>query len=241
MKHADIMMQRLLSTNTMQSSDDGEKTAGEQMRCDGIVAIGKNGLNKALFYWYSTKVRQQCGRTEIDAKNSLILTQIAEWLFAHIDPDHQAETKRGLLLMGGVGCGKTTAMLALRKVINLLADIRCDYRWDAYKRLSMGIVPALEVAQTYTQSPETFDSDCRRLILGIDDLGSEETQVRNYGNAIRPIEEMIFRRYADRKTLTIVTTNLTAAQLREKYSARFYDRMREMMQPLAINLESLRK
>lgn len=64
-------------------------------------------------------------------------------------------------------------------------------------------------------------------LMFIDDLGAERKEVQDYGNVLTPMIDLLEHRYAKR-LFTVVTTNLDADQLGEKYGARLRDRFREM-------------
>ena len=56
-------------------------------------------------------------------------------------------------------------------------------------------------------------------ILGIDDLGIEMIETLEYGNVCTPIVDLLSSRYEHQNT-TIITSNLTPRQVREKYGER---------------------
>ena len=61
----------------------------------------------------------------------------------------------------------------------------------------------------------------------------------SFGNPITPIIDIIEQRYA-KKDITIITTNLDADGIKNKYGARVADRMREMMQVITFTNASYR-
>ena len=76
-------------------------------------------------------------------------------------------------------------------------------------------------------------------MLGIDDLGEEETVIQNYGNRQTPVIDLLSYRYC-RMLFTMVTTNLTPAQIRTTYGDRIADRFNEMMLILPYRSPSFR-
>jgi DNA replication protein DnaC len=76
-------------------------------------------------------------------------------------------------------------------------------------------------------------------VLAIDDVGTEPAEVVDYGNVIEPITELLEARYA-RGLFTLVTTNLTGKELRQRYGVRLVDRMNEMMHVIVFRNESFR-
>ena len=52
-------------------------------------------------------------------------------------------------------------------------------------------------------------------MLGIDDLGTEPSEVLDYGNVYTPVINLLTKRYEE-QLLTVITTNLTQKQIRGK-------------------------
>jgi DNA replication protein DnaC len=61
----------------------------------------------------------------------------------------------------------------------------------------------------------------------------------DFGNVLCPVVDLLTKRY-DMQLFTIVTTNLTPAEIREKYGDRVADRMNEMMVKVIFNNETYR-
>ena len=134
---------------------------------------------------------------------------VAEWV-------HNRPTC-GLLICGEVGNGKTTMVEALT---NLYA-VRCNKL--------MTNVTALHIADLYrTGDTDGINAIKNSLMLSIDDLGTEAVGVKSWGNEISPVTDVIYHRYAKRM-MTVVTTNMAAFQIRDRYGDRIADRFREMM------------
>ena len=66
-------------------------------------------------------------------------------------------------------------------------------------------------------------------MLGIDDLGTEPSEVMDYGNVYTPVIDLLTKRYEE-QLFTIITTNLTPQQIREHYDDRIADRLNEMVE-----------
>ena len=142
--------------------------------------------------------------------------------------------KRGLLITGPTGTGKTTAVRALaltvRQLVNL--EMLSSYESDRYPRMVM----ATELARIATQDLDRYEmlKNCDRLI--IDDLGMEPTEVMSFGMPLRPVEDLLSYRY-DRRSETYIATNFPYSTLflggegmRPKYTdPRLEDRLHETM------------
>ena len=145
--------------------------------------------------------------------------------------------KFGILLCGGVGNGKTSMMYALQNLIrNLeipLNDNTTFGTWGMRVERAKFIYNQVKVdSQEYLQIQNAN-------MLGIDDLGEEEPTLMNYGNRVTPVIDLISYRYC-RMLFTMVTTNLTPAQIRSTYGDRIADRFNEMMLILPYRNPSFR-
>ena len=98
-------------------------------------------------------------------------------------------------------------------------------------------------AKDVTQIAKDYD-DLQELrseeLLAIDDLGKEPTEVLDYGNVLNPVIDILEYRY-NRQLFTVVTTNLTPKEIREKYGARIADRFNEMLHVIRFQDISYRK
>ncbi len=151
----------------------------------------------------------------------------AEWITEQRTP--------GLLLCGTAGNGKTTLMRAIADVY-ALATLRGD-RGDV---LEVRTVQATTVARLGRTSYDEFKALKLTPMLAIDDMGIEPTTVLEYGNGISPMTELLTHRY-DKQLFTVVTTNLTAKDIRTKYGDRIADRFNEMMTVVVFKDGTFRK
>lgn len=163
-------------------------------------------------------------------------------------------TKKGLLIPGVYGCGKTWMMQLFSR----------------QKRQCFEIVRAKEISQQYLTSqdkkiPEIYfrgikcnwderlnNTDVNypisevfnQTLLGlcIDDLGSEEIQ-NSYGNKKNVIGDILEARYAAGYTGLFLhaTTNLTAQELQNFYGGRVASRMREIFNFIKLPGKDRRK
>lgn len=158
--------------------------------------------------------RRQRKYVESDELTSQI-ELMADWL---TDP----KGKFCLILCGLYGNGKSTLVKALQQLLNLL-----DIRDDDNETCGLQIVDAKDVAWLCHDDRPAWDRLCRKKMLAIDDLGTEEAQLKVYGNTINPVIDMLYKRY-DMQLFTIITTNLKPAEIRSKYEERIADRLNEM-------------
>ena len=80
----------------------------------------------------------------------------------------------------------------------------------------------------------------RYQLMIVDDLGTEPREVMEFGNVYTPLIDLITTRYEE-QLFTIFTTNLTPAQLEEKYGKRIVDRLNEMVEKVVFENESYRR
>ena len=79
------------------------------------------------------------------------------------------------------------------------------YNEDTY---GVRIVDAKYIAYLCKNSYETYRKLTSADMLGIDDLGTEPSEVLDYGNVYTPVIDLLTKRYEE-QLFTIITTNLT--------------------------------
>ena len=142
-------------------------------------------------------------------------------------------SKKGIMLVGGVGNGKTFAMQIISQMFNI----------DFY--------PALDISEFYKKHEEfpkpnmifTNRAKWGRDII-IDDVGTEKTIV-NYGERTEVINDFIQKRYREFKekhAITYISTNLSREAFIKRYSERVWSRIDEMCLIIDMtNCRDLRK
>ena len=153
------------------------------------------------------------------------LSKMAKWLTA----DKQ---KFGMMFCGGVGNGKTSLMKAFQSLLNAL-NIRNENDTMACRPYSIRIVDAKTIVEQYQANRQEFIGMKRCEMLGIDDMGIETLEIMEYGNVHTPIVDLLSARY-ESQLFTIVSTNLTPSQIRERYGERIADRFNEMMERIVF-------
>lgn len=128
--------------------------------------------------------------------------------------------KRGWILCGGTGTGKTTrarmaadfAGIEIVTARSLFNDLITKPFWEASRIGSLTATRRLR---------------CSDLV--IDDLGTEPQTYNQYGNIRNPMAELLEERYAVwPKIRTYITTNLSPSEIEERYGERVASRLEEM-------------
>lgn len=132
--------------------------------------------------------------------------------------------KRGLILMGSLGNGKSTMLSSLHRL------------FGAYKST---LSDAQNLFDFYKQTQGTLGIKDEKLLL-IDDIGIEPPRCLFYGEEYYPITRLLLHRY-DKRLTTIVATNLDMEDLATRYGDRVADRMFETYDLVLYNGASYRR
>ena len=150
------------------------------------------------------------------------LHDIADWLTT-------PSSRFGILLCGGCGNGKSTMIRAFQPLLNYLR-IPKPYNDGTY---GIQIVDAKYIAYLCKNNYDAYRKLISVDMLGINDLGTEPSEVMNYGNVYTPVIDLLTKLYED-QLFTIITTNLTPQQIREHYDDRIADRLNKMMEKIVF-------
>lgn len=177
--------------------------------------------------------------TESDEFKTNYQYELLQWYFSKDSRfvDSGYSLSKGLLLVGPVGCGKTTMMKAFSKnIYQSFTIISCRKIADEYKN-SKPIYRYSDVSKN--NFPHLYYGHSE---LGwcFDDLGTEEKK-KNFGDELNVMEDIILNWY-DKLTIGFnkihITTNLYMDQIEEKYTARVRSRMRQMFNVIEFNEHS---
>lgn len=188
------------------------------------------------------------GVYDIDKDNQKTIDLIVQYIrqdeaFLKANPSYSF--KKGLLIHGSVGTGKTTIFKALRSMI---ANISFYNPTKEYPYLSclagcFEIVSANEIVRRFSiKGNEIFTANNAEIInkaTCLDDVGTE-TEAAYYGQKTNIIAEILQERY-EKGTLTHISSNLNATAFKDAYGLRVYDRMRSMFNDIPLTGNSRRK
>lgn len=189
--------------------------------------IKQEDLEQMLLNCYEAEVVKR--RMKLIQDNVTVgrIKKVAKWL--------TGEYKTGLLLYGAsCGTGKTTIANAICTLISYIYDGSYNVKKNVYKTTAINLV------KLYSDNPDEYRSMANKELLFIDDLGVEAVNIKVYGNEFSPVTELLYNRY-DRNLVTILTSNLSDEQMKDRYGARIDDRLREMFDKIHFQGPSYRK
>ena len=143
------------------------------------------------------------------------------------------EEKKGLLLIGGVGTGKTAFFNSVTQTL----IIRCS---------ELAMKYSMNGAEAFKGNVSSSHYDIGWIKPGnkiYDDLGTEPKEVLYMGNKLILMAYVIESRYEYFKaheTKTHFTTNLDLKTIKERYGERSFSRLKEMVTVITINGKDLR-
>ena len=211
-----------------------------------IHKIDVEELKKSLLQHRPMKVRFKMPMPEEDAYAWLLASIMAEVEYRHrtfYSNEHlekqlhemahwltSPSSHFGMMLCGGCGNGKSTMLKAFQQLLNSLHIPKSDNDGT----YGIQIVDAKYIAHLCKNNHEAYRKLISVDMLGIDDLGTEQSEVMDYGNVYTPVIDLLTKRYEE-QLFTIITTNLTPQQIRDHYGDRIADRLNEMVQKIVFS------
>jgi energy-coupling factor transporter ATP-binding protein EcfA2 len=138
---------------------------------------------------------------------------------------YNIELNKGILLLGPVGCGKTSLMTLIRPFF----EPEYQYRIKAAREVSFEFInDGFAVLNKYGKAKVSY---C------FDDLGVEKS-LKHFGNDCNTLAEILLSNYDyffETKNVTHATTNLNAEELENLYGNRVRSRLREMFNLISFD------
>ena len=196
-----------------------------------VDRAGYGELRELLEIAYKNEVARRNGDPVITPDLEKKIATVAKWLISGKKP--------GLLLFGSIGSGKTTLARAIMRTINYLYySVYRDQRKEIAEISALNLVKLIATGEKPDE--ESFLRFQKREMVFIDDLGLEPAAIKNYGNEILPVVDLLYYRH-DRMLFTICTSNLDMEGLEEKYGKRTGSRFYEMFNRIGFTNEDFRK
>ena len=173
---------------------------------------------------------------QIDEKNKGLLRNLLIYFSGNEKGAYSLN--KGLLLIGGVGTGKTILMKIFKEyTMNILqSNSFVNYSaQDIVHNVETDGLKILKEFGTTIQKPS---------VCYFDDIASANEIVNYYGTKTNVIETLLSMRYevfSRFGKLTHLTTNKTPLELRKVYGERVFDRMKEMFNIVLLDSGSRRK
>lgn len=149
----------------------------------------------------------------------------------------QIDLSKGILLSGPIGCGKTSIMHLIRP----FSGQASDYKIKTCREIAFEFAKhGYEVLEPYTKRSNNLS---RLYGYCFDDLGAEQ-QIKHFGNDCNVMAEILISRYEefiDNKSITHITTNLSASEIEKNYGNRLRSRMRNMFNLISFDSNSIDK
>lgn len=176
---------------------------------------------------------------KIDENNQEVLKQML--LYFTGNKKFNGDLNKGILLVGGVGTGKSLLFDIFKKYTSEVIHTNSFQVHSAIDIIDRVNVSGIDILSFYSNNFEGRQAHPVRCY--IDDIGTKHETVKHYGTEINVIEQLLSLRYNIYKrygTLTHASTNLFPSILSETYDKRITDRMVEMFNVIELKGNSRR-
>lgn len=180
-----------------------------------------------------------CDGFKVDSSNKSIINEI--YLYAE-GKSAKFNSRKGLLLTGDVGTGKSTIIKILNRYYFYTRG-KNDY---GYPFGGFKIESCSSVVNRYTRLGNealdiyTFNNNTPREMC-FDELGREPMPAKYFGTELNVMQYILQCRYETRnEAITHITTNLSLDEIQERYDVYIADRINEMFNVIQMNGRSRR-
>ncbi len=169
----------------------------------------------------------------ISPQDTEIVYQVLSWIINDVEAckKYNISHRKGILLSGPVGCGKTSLM----KLFTTLMPLSKSFIIKPAREVTMEFSKqGYDVIHRYSRSLRSPKPIC------FDDIGVEPP-MRYFGDQINVIGEILLSRYelfVSKAVQTHATTNMNAEEIEARYGVRVRSRLREMFNLIAFPAEA---
>lgn len=217
-----------------------QKKHGEMKRAEYVKKVNRDPnfityTSGEMLKNIQEHIKLKPGIFDMDEHNQSIIIELCKYFTG--DKTCIYDLKKGLLMQGPVGCGKTTLMKMFRfnqvssYAVISTRTVSYDFTKNGYDGIYryFGLIPTSDVYKSYGQG---------HVGICFDDLGTEVDK-KHYGNESNVMAEVLLSRYDNRLSAkTHLTTNLSIEQLEERYGIRVRSRLTEMFNQVVFSLDS---
>lgn len=179
-----------------------------------VLPQDRGSVEEKLLTSYIAEVRRRDRDFLMDNATVSKVERVVKWMYD--------SRKRGLILSGSYGNGKTTMLLALKKLMgNYALYMETQTLYDLYRD---------------DHNFHKYD----KVVFLLDDLGLEPSSYSDFGEKRYPLTELLMHRYKYNLP-TIIATNHSMESLKQTYGDRLFDRLKEMYAVISYTEQSYRK
>jgi DNA replication protein DnaC len=239
--------------NTVSLTDDEKEAVLRKALIEKIGKINSENYLKALTYEPIYQVPEydqlldalkseliEVYHWEIDQWNIDAIDKLSKYFSNDDDFESMGDgysLKKGLLLFGPIGCGKTTLLkILMHNPFNPFKIVSARQVADEFAEHGHALIKHYSALQP-VNARDWFNHT--HIGLCVDDLGTENSK-KNYGNEVNVLAEVILNRYDNRDGIgkTHITTNISGEQIADVYGARVASRMTEMFNIIEFPCDS---
>lgn len=198
------------------------------------IRVREDKLRQELTNAFKKMVYETCGKKDsITPSQNLTIAKLANWLSIDCTDGH-----KWVMMMGGLGNGKTTMLDATHYLVHWLSTVEGG-RYQKGVNMSYVKLTANELVDLYKDNKSDYNIIKNTHIVFLDDLGAEPVMRLDYGNQESPIVDFMIYRYNHQLPI-VMTTNLPMAKKGEpsqfeiRYGKRVKDRLNEMCMPIVF-------
>lgn len=191
-------------------------------------------------------VKQKFPEFELNEEDKRIYSLVLKYFYS--DPQFEQETpsfslKKGLMIRGNVGVGKTMLMRSILDFFFSTYNIR-PFVLKSCTNLNVEFMKnGSETVEKNTWKSFSYSHN-KPVSVCFDDLGVEMVNSSHYSNKINLMQMILLGRYElfiENGMKTFITTNLIGDDIEERYGYRVRSRLREMCNDIPYKGEDRRK